>query len=136
MTKPLTVQQFFAQFPTDDACLDHLFRTRFGEQVQCPKCNRISKFLPAGLRVGLQLPVVRPPLAPDGRYPVRKDPHLTAALVLRHVSVLDDPHGVSAKELQREFGCSYKTAWRMGHEIRKYLGVLAARPAGRQRRGG
>ena len=30
-------------------------------------------------------------------------------------------HGVSAKELQRQFGCSYKSAWRMGHEIRKYL---------------
>ena len=33
-------------------------------------------------------------------------------------------HGVSAKELQRQFGCSYKTAWRMGHEIRKYMAAL------------
>jgi transposase len=33
-------------------------------------------------------------------------------------------HGVSAMELKREFGCSYKTAWRMGHEIRKYMGAL------------
>jgi len=35
-----------------------------------------------------------------------------------------DRVGVSAKDLQREFCCSYKTAWRMGHEIRKYLGAL------------
>jgi transposase len=30
-------------------------------------------------------------------------------------------HGVPAKELQRQFGVTYKTAWRMGHEIRKYM---------------
>jgi hypothetical protein len=27
-------------------------------------------------------------------------------------------HGVPAKELQRQLGVSYETAWRMGHEIR------------------
>jgi len=30
-------------------------------------------------------------------------------------------YGVSAKELQRQLGVTYKTAWRMGHEIRKYM---------------
>ncbi|MCK4705304.1 MAG: IS1595 family transposase, partial [Gammaproteobacteria bacterium] len=30
-------------------------------------------------------------------------------------------HGVSAKELQRQLGVTYKCAWRMGHEIRKYM---------------
>ena len=30
-------------------------------------------------------------------------------------------HGVSAKELQRQLGVAYPTAWRMGHEIRKYM---------------
>ena len=30
-------------------------------------------------------------------------------------------HGVAAKELQRELGVTYKTAWRMAHEIRKYM---------------
>jgi transposase-like protein len=30
-------------------------------------------------------------------------------------------HGVPAKELQRQLGVTYKTAWRMGHEIRKYM---------------
>jgi hypothetical protein len=30
-------------------------------------------------------------------------------------------HGVPAKELQRQLGVTYKCAWRMGHEIRKYM---------------
>ena len=30
-------------------------------------------------------------------------------------------HGVAAKELQRQLGVTYKTAWRMGHELRKYM---------------
>ena len=30
-------------------------------------------------------------------------------------------HGVAAKELQRQLGCTYKTAWRMAHELRKLM---------------
>jgi transposase-like protein len=33
-------------------------------------------------------------------------------------------HGVPAKELQRQLGVTYKTAWRMGHEIRKFMGKV------------
>lgn len=28
-------------------------------------------------------------------------------------------HGVAAKELERQLGVTYKTAWRMAHKIRK-----------------
>ncbi|MCH9053942.1 MAG: IS1595 family transposase, partial [Proteobacteria bacterium] len=37
-------------------------------------------------------------------------------------------HGVPAKELQRQLGVTYKTAWRMGHEIRKYMGEVDGIP--------
>lgn len=30
-------------------------------------------------------------------------------------------HGVAAKELQRQIGCTYKCAWRMAHELRKIM---------------
>ena len=29
----LTVTEFFCQFPTDDACLEHLWNVRFGDEV-------------------------------------------------------------------------------------------------------
>ena len=37
-------------------------------------------------------------------------------------------HGVPAKELQRQLAVNYKTAWRMGHEIRKYLAYVDGDP--------
>ncbi len=33
-------------------------------------------------------------------------------------------HGISAKELERQLGVTYKTAWRMAHEIRKYMAEI------------
>ena len=30
-------------------------------------------------------------------------------------------HGVAAKELERQIGCTYKTAWRIAHELRKHM---------------
>ena len=33
-------------------------------------------------------------------------------------------HGVPAKELERQLGVTYKTAWRMAHELRKLMAQL------------
>ena len=33
-------------------------------------------------------------------------------------------NGVAAKRVEREMGVTYKTAWRMCHEIRKYMAQL------------
>jgi len=43
--KPTTVRDFFKQFPSDDACLLHLFNVRFGQGHECPKCKRAAKSL-------------------------------------------------------------------------------------------
>ncbi len=37
-------------------------------------------------------------------------------------------HGVPAKELQRQLSVTYKTAWRMGHEIRKHMARVDGDP--------
>ncbi|MBX3706213.1 MAG: IS1595 family transposase [Pseudomonadales bacterium] len=116
-----TVKDFFKQFPDDDACLEHLMETRFGKSFECPKCAKESKFhrlanLPAyscqycGHHIH---PMVGTPFA-KSRTPLQL---WFYAIFLFTTS----KHGVPAKELQRQLGITYKTAWRIGHEIRKYI---------------
>jgi len=37
--------------------------------------------------------------------------------------------GITAKELQRQLGVTYKTAWRMRHELRKLMATADYRGA-------
>jgi transposase-like protein len=124
MSKPLTVQQFFALFPDDDTCLDHLFRTRFGEQVQCPKCHKISKFYKLASEQAYSCSWCGHHIHPMMGTPFAKSHTSLQRWYYAMYRFSTTRHGVSAKELQREFGCSYKAAWRMGHEIRKYMALL------------
>lgn len=123
MTKPITVQEFFRQFPDDDTCLDHLFAVRFGEDVACPKCGAVGQFhrlrkMPAyTCSCGHHIhPMAGTPFERT-RTPLQKWFYAIYLFTTTR-------HGVSAKELQRQLGVTYKTAWRMGHEIRKYMGAV------------
>ena len=44
MAKSLTIQDFMRMFPDDDACLEHLFKLRYGASFKCPRCGEIGKF--------------------------------------------------------------------------------------------
>ena len=128
MAKSFTVQDFFKRFPDDDACLEHLMRTRFGEKVECPKCAKIGKFHRVKRHPAYEcawcgfeiFPMVGTPFART-HVPLQK---WFYAMYLFTTS----RHGVPAKELQRQLSVTYKTAWRMGHEIRKYMGDVDGNP--------
>lgn len=120
MTKPMTVQEFFQQFPNDDACLDHLFTVRYGADPVCPKCGQIGKFhrlakMPAyTCNCGHHVhPMVDTPFH-RSRTPLQK---WFFAMFLFTTT----RNGVAAKEIQRQMGVTYKTAWRMANLIRKYM---------------
>lgn len=127
MAKTLTVQQFFKMFPTDDVCLDHLFKERFGTDCACPKCGLVGSFrklskLPAyTCNCGHHIhPMVGTPFE-------RSSTSLQKWFYAMYLFTTSR-HGVPAKELQRQLGVTYKTAWRMGHEIRKYMAMIDGTP--------
>ncbi|MCY3826476.1 MAG: IS1595 family transposase [Candidatus Dadabacteria bacterium] len=114
--------QFQEQFPNDDACLEHMLVTRYGgRQFHCPKCGALSKFYKVERDRAYVcqhckhfiFPCVGTPME-RSRTPLHK---WFYAMYLFSTS----RHGISAKELERQVGVTYKTAWRMAHEIRKYM---------------
>ena len=128
MASTITVQDFFKAFATEDACLDHIMRVRYGDRPTCPGCDREGKFYRLTKRraytcewCGYHLyPCVGTPFE-RSRTPLQK---WLYAIYLFSTS----RHGVPAKELQRQIGVTYKAAWRMGHEIRKYMAIVDGDP--------
>ena len=125
MAKKYTFKQFQAQYPDDDACLDAILQRRYGAADVCPHCGVVGKLTRiAGRRA----------------YACKEGCHIypcagtvfekssTALTLWFHAMYLmtSTRNGVSAKELQRQLGVTYKCAWRIGHQLRE---LMAARDA-------
>jgi transposase-like protein len=116
-----TVKTFFKRFPTDDACLEHLFAVRFGQGHECPKCQRSANWYRIAGR-----PVFSCQWCGHHIHPMAgtlfEDSHTSLQSWFYAIYLFTTTrHGVSGKELQRQLGVTYKTAWRMGHQIRKHM---------------
>ncbi|MES2834248.1 MAG: IS1595 family transposase [Pseudomonadota bacterium] len=119
-----TLRQFQTRFPTEDSCLEHLMRTRYGQRHVCAKCEREARFYRVKARrsyecehCGYQV------------YPTAGTPFHGTRTSLRdwfYVMFLftTSRNGVAAKRVQREIGVTYKTAWRMCKLIRAYMGYV------------
>ena len=124
MAKALTVKEFFDKFPDDDTCLLHVMDLRFGRTRICTKCNKSTEFYKLAKR-----PAFSCKLCGHHIYPCAGTPfeNTRTPLQLWFYAIYlftTTRHGVPAKELQRQLGVTYKTAWRMGHAIRKYMGIV------------
>ena len=128
MAKALNIQEFFNKFSTDEACLEHLMMLRFGNPLYCPKCGAEGQF--AKLK---KLPAYACPTCGHHIHPMVGTPFERSRTSLQKwfyamYLFTTSRHGVPAKELQRQLGVTYKTAWRMGHELRKYMAAVDGDP--------
>lgn len=119
--KPLTTAQFFRQFPDDETCLQHLFDVRFGQGFECPSCERPSNWYRIKAERAYSCQWCGHHLHPTVGTPFEKT---RTPLQLWFYAIhlfTTTRHGVSAKELQRQLGVTYKTAWRMATLIREHM---------------
>lgn len=120
-SKPLTTREFFKQFPDDEACLAHLFAVRFGQGFKCPSCARPSNWYRIKAERAYSCQWCGHHLHPTVGTPYEQTrTPLQLWFYATHLFTTTR-HGVSAKELQRQLGVTYKTAWRMGHLIRQHM---------------
>lgn len=107
-----TIQTFRKDFANDNVCLEYIFRARFPEA---------KGFYRVSTRLCFVEGVTGKQIYPlSGTVFEKSTTPLTSwfyAMYLFSVS----KNGVSAKELQRQLGVTYKTAWRMATQIRKLM---------------
>lgn len=114
-----TIKQFQKQFPTDEACLAHIFNQRFPEGCKCPKCGK-DTFHPVKNRRSYACSCGYQVYPTEGTIFHKS----STSLVLWFYAIFlmaQSKNGVSAKELERHLGVTYKTAWRMAKQIRKLM---------------
>jgi transposase len=123
-SKSPTLRQFQDRFPTEAICLDHLFQVRYGADFNCPGCDRPAKFNRVAGRRSYQCNWCRFQLYPTAGTPF--DRTRTSLRDWFYVMFLftTTRNGVAAKRVERELGVTYKTAWRMCDQIRKYMSQL------------
>jgi transposase-like protein len=127
-----SLMEFMRDFPDDSACLEWLWQARYAvegetgelDSAHCPRCDQVRVF---------------------ARYETRQQRqswtctacgthvHPTAGTIFHKSStslhlwfyamylMTSTRCGISAKQLERELGVTYKTAWRMFHLIRNEL---------------
>ena len=122
--KPITVRDFFKQYPTDEACLAHLFETRFGQGQECPKCKREAKWYPLTKQKAYSCQWCGHHIHPMVGTIFAKSRTPLQLWFYAIYLFTTTRNGVSAKELQRQLGVTYKTAWRMGQLIRKHMAAV------------
>ena len=122
--KQTNVRQFFAQFPTDEACLAHLFDVRFGQGHECPKCKREAKWYPLASEKAFSCQWCGHHIHPMVGTIFEKSRTPLQLWFYAMFLFTTSKHGVSGKELQRQLGVTYKTAWRMAALIREHMAAV------------
>ena len=117
-----TVNDFNAEFPNDDSCLEYIKEQRFpGGVTHCDKCGVERKHYRVSGRTAFACDHCGNHIYPLAGTIFEKS---TTSLRLWFYAMYlmgSTRCGISAKQIQRETGVTYKTAWRMFRQIRTLL---------------
>jgi transposase-like protein/predicted RNA-binding Zn-ribbon protein involved in translation (DUF1610 family) len=113
-----TINDFNRRFPNDDICLEEIMKLRYGNLKVCPDCEKETKFHKVRNRKCYECQWCGYQIYPTKGTVFEKT---TTSLRLWFYAIYlmtQTRSGVSAKEIERQLGVTYKCAWRIAHQIR------------------
>ena len=122
-----SLMEFLRDFPDDAACLDWLWRTRYapdGVHAHCPKCDcerAFKRYVICNRNTSWTCPTCSTHVHPTADTIFHKSSTSLHLWFYAMCIMTSTRCGSSAKQLEREIGVTYKTAWRMFHLIREQL---------------
>jgi transposase-like protein len=116
-----TITDFRKLFPNDSACLDKIFKLRFGNLEVCPECENKANFRRITTRRSYQCKHCYYQIYPTAGTVFEKTTTPLSYWFYAIYLMTATRNGVSAKELERQLGVTYKCAFRMAHKIRELM---------------
>jgi predicted RNA-binding Zn-ribbon protein involved in translation (DUF1610 family) len=117
-----TFKQFQAEYPDDAACLAAIMKVQYGgTKFDCPGCGVEAQFHAMNKRRAYACQECGHHIYPCADTIFHKSRTKLTLWFFAMYLMTSTRHGCAAKELQRQIGCTYKTAWRMAHELRKLM---------------
>ena len=117
-----TIEQFNVQFPDNDACLNWLMDQRFPNgMAYCEKCKAERKHHRIAARKAFSCDYCGAMVSPMAGTIFHKSPTPLRLWFYAMYLMSATRCGISAKQIQRETGVTYKTAWRMFKQIRTLM---------------
>ena len=104
--------------------MEHLFQVRYGEGFVCPGCDRPARYTRVANRRSYQCQWCANQVYPTAGTPFDRTRTALRDWFFVMFQFCASRNGVAAKEVERQLGVTYKTAWRMCHMIREYMGEV------------
>lgn len=117
---PKNLKEFRERFADEEACFAYLGQSRWEGGFVCPSCGgqrhwvRSRRFIFKCQDCDKQISATAGTSLHGSHFPLREW-FWAAYLVATHTP------GMSATQLQRQMGCSYKTAWYLLHRLRRAM---------------
>lgn len=117
MKDKFSLGSFLKKYKNDEACLEHIKEIKYPSGISCEKCKAVKDFSKVKNRpvyecsCGYQISPLAGTIFEKTTTPLQ---YWFYAIFIMSVT----RSGVSAKQLQRELGVTYKTAWRIFKQIR------------------
>ncbi len=119
--KTYSIKDFEKQFTTDDDCLDFLKEARWPKGIYCPKCQKVTKHYRIANRKVYSCKFCGSHVSPTAGTIFHKSDTPLRSWFHAIFLMASTKTGISAKQLQRELGVTYKTAWRIFTQVRKLM---------------
>ena len=116
-----TFKQFQTEYPNDEACLKQLLTSSLAARNQLPVMPSRGEISSHGQRKAYACQACGHHVYPCAGTIFHKSSTPLTKWFFAMYLMTSTRHGVAAKELERQLGVTYKTAWRMAHELRKLM---------------
>jgi len=127
---PFTVKDFQKQFPDDATCLEWLKSYLYPDGIFCQTCQAVTKHHRVVSRPSYSCDHCGHHVHPTADTIFHKSSTALTTWFYATYLMAQTRCGISAAQIQRETGVTYKTAWRMYKQIRSMLGDEKSGPIG------